>query len=84
MLQVQDPLRQDPQHHQLHREEEWPQVCPTGREGLGRVSGLDLGLEGQRVGRDGPGEGVGGVLVAQTSHYRYLLPVYQGGQAGVV
>ena len=60
----------------------------TGRvdqpPGLARSPGLHSGQEGQGVGRDGPGERVGVVVISQSSHPRYLLPVYQGGQAGVV
>ena len=46
--------------------------------------GLDPGQESQGVGGAGPAEGVGGVLVTQTSHYGDLGPVYQGRQTGVL
>ena len=46
--------------------------------------GLHPGQQRQGVGWDGPGESVGLVVEVQTSHPRYLVPVYQGGQTGVV
>ena len=51
---------------------------------LTRSPGLYPGQEGEGVGRSGPGESVGGVLISHTSHHWDLGPVYQGGQAGVV
>ena len=46
--------------------------------------GLDPGQEREGVGREGPGESLGVVVISHTSHHWDLTQVYQGGQAGVL